>query len=153
MNKSRKLKPDKGFVPYPEKERDEFYPNGIFKFNISRMIEYINTNPEEFRQEEIIIQDYISAFSSLNEEHLPTVDTSKPVIIAEIAPERFNVIDGNHRLEKAKRSGQKAISAYRLTPEQHIKFLSSVKSYTAYIDYWNQKLKENQQRENKWGLK
>jgi len=69
------------------------------------------------------------------------VEISRPIILAEIAPGRYNLIDGNHRLEKAHRMGIKTIQAYRLNATQHIKFLIGKKTYTTYIEYWNSKLK------------
>lgn len=69
------------------------------------------------------------------------VEISRPIILAEIAPCRYNVIDGNHRLQKAHRMGIKVIQAYRLNVTQHIEFLISKKAYTTYIEYWNSKLK------------
>lgn len=38
MAKSRKLKIDKNYIPVPTHKRDEIYPNGIFHFNISRIL-------------------------------------------------------------------------------------------------------------------
>ena len=52
---------------------------------------------------------------SLNEEHLKTVNTRKPVIQAEISIGRFEIIDGNHRFEKAFRDEKKQLT--------HIKFM------------------------------
>jgi len=50
---------------------------------------------------------------------------SKPVILAEIAPDQYNLIDGNHRAEKAVRHGLEELKAYRLSAAQHIQFLTS----------------------------
>ncbi|MDO8803979.1 MAG: ParB/Srx family N-terminal domain-containing protein [Elusimicrobiota bacterium] len=65
---------------------------------------------------------------------------SKPILLAEISPGRFNVIDGNHRVERAAREGLKTIAARRIAAEHHIVFLTSLRSYLAYIEYWNSKL-------------
>jgi len=73
------------------------YPNGIFVFNITKMTDYIQTS--DYPCEEIQVKDYHSN-SKCNEDHLPTVDVTKPIIVAEISPGRYSVIDGNHRLEK-----------------------------------------------------
>jgi len=139
---TRKLKIDRRFTACPIEDGDELYPNGNFVFNISKMTEYIQENPDNIICEDVLVKDYISSFSKLNESHLPTVDVSKPVILAEIAPGRFNVIDGNHRMEKARKEGVERISAYKLSPEVHLKFLTTEEGYWAYIEYWNGKLKE-----------
>jgi len=53
------------------------------------------------------------------------------------------VIDGNHRMEKARRLGIERIPAFKLSPEQHLQFLTTEKGYLAYIEYWNGKMKVN----------
>jgi hypothetical protein len=134
------LKINRRFTPCPIDDDDELYPNGIFVFNITKMTDHIQTNPDIIC-EEVLVKDYISSFSKCNESHLPTVDVAKPVILAEIAPGRFNVIDGNHRMEQAKRSGVESIPAYKVGPEVHLQFLTTEKGYLAYIEYWNDKQK------------
>jgi len=69
------------------------------------------------------------------------VDVDRPVILAEIAPDRYNLIDGHHRIEKARKRGMEFVPAFRVAAEQHMAFLTTCTGYTAYIDYWNQKVK------------
>ena len=136
------LKFDKKFTPYPTDDEDELFQNGIFVFNISRMIEYIQDNPGLFTPEVVALKDVYSTSPHINETHLDSVDVSKPVILAEIAPDRFNLIDGHHRAEKAIRQKIETIKAYRLKAQQHIHFLNSRKGYEKYVEYWNDKLKD-----------
>jgi len=137
---AKMLNIDKKFAPCPMTDGDEMYPNGIFVFNITKMIAHIETMPDRMAREEIAVKDYYWGFSSLNETHLPTVDISRPVIIAEISPGRYELIDGHHRMERARRIGLESVLAYRMNVDQHIRFLTSMKAYTAYIEYWNSKL-------------
>jgi hypothetical protein len=44
------LKLDKKFQPCPLDEGDEAYPNGIFVFNIIRLLATIDAHPESGRQ-------------------------------------------------------------------------------------------------------
>jgi len=134
-----KLTFDKNFTPCPESDGDEFYPNGIFVFNITKMAEYIIDNPEVLVPEEMAVKG-LHKFLSINESHVDSVDISKPVILAEIAPSRFNLIDGQHRVEKAYRLGIETIQAYKLNVHQHIRFLTSRKAYEVYVEYWNSKI-------------
>ncbi len=106
------------------------------------MIEYIQGNPDSITLGEVAVSDFFSGFSSINESHMASVEISQPVIVAEISPGRCNLIDGNHRMEKARRMGIRNMPTYKLSPEQHMKFLTSEKAYVAYIEYWNSKLKE-----------
>lgn len=140
---TRKLKIN-NFTPCPIDDGDELYPNGIFVFNITKMADYVQNNPDSITYEDVLVRDFSSGSSRCNESHLATVDVSKPVIVAEISPGRFNLIDGNHRMEKARRLGRERIPAYKLSPEQHLHFLTTEKGYLAYIEYWNSKLKASQ---------
>ena len=131
---------DNNFTPCPKQDGDELYPNGIFVFNITKILEEIQKKPDCFIIEEAVVSDYTLGFSSINESHLDSVDLSSPVILAEISPGRYNLIDGYHRVEKARRLGIQKLPAYRLDVERHIKFLTSNRAYTTYIEYWNSKL-------------
>jgi ParB-like nuclease domain len=134
------LKINRHFTPCPVDDEDEMYPNGIFVFNITKMTEYIqNMN---IPCEELLVGDFNKVTTKFKEDYLVMVDVSKPIIVAEISPGRFNVIDGNHRMEKARRLGMEKIPAYKLGPEHHLRFLTTEKGYLAYIEYWNGKLKE-----------
>ena len=86
------------------------------------------------------MSDFCKGFSSINESHMDSVVISRPVILAEISPGQYNLIDGNHRMEKARRLGVMSILAYRVHVEQHIRFLTSKRAYLTYIEYWNSKL-------------
>lgn len=130
-------------MPLPSYEGDEIYRNGIFKFNVSRILEHIvngKLNPET---EYININEWlkIHGHGSVNEEHLPTVDTTKPILQAEIRPGRFEIIDGNHRFEKTYREGVAFIYSYKLTGEQLIPFFTEKRGYETFVEYWNSKLK------------
>jgi hypothetical protein len=59
---------------------------------------------------------------SVNEEHLLSVDITKPVIQGEIRLNRFEIIDGHHRITKAYRGGVERIDSYVLKGEQLISF-------------------------------
>ena len=146
---ARILKPSKRFKPCPADTGDELYPNGIFEYNISRLLAHIANHPGSFERESISVQS-LRHFAHINEAHIGTVDITKPILLAEIAPGNYNVIDGNHRLEMAKRLGIGEIPAYKFGPEVHINFLTSEKSYLAYIKYWNGKINAENKHRKKW---
>ncbi len=136
----RVLKVLKDFSPCPVKIGDEIYPNGIFEFNITEMIDFIRSNPSDFDIEDVSVDDFPPEFSSINQEHMDNVQFGEPVILAEMSPGRYNLIDGNHRMENARRLGVERIQAYRINARQHIRFLISATAYRAYVEYWNSKL-------------
>ena len=135
------LRVDNNFTPCPVDTGDELFPNGIFEFNITKMLEYIQKKPDSIALEEVAVSDFFEGFSSINEAHMDSVEISRPVILAEISPRRYNLIDGNHRMEKARRMGIKSLPAYKLNVDQHILFLTSARAYAAYVEYWNSKVK------------
>lgn len=134
------LKANPGFSPCPIQDGDELYANGIFVFNITKMLAHLQNNPDGVDLVEIAVSDF-NAQSCIDESHMTTVDISLPVVMAEISPGHYNLIDGNHRMEKARRSGVSKIWAYKFTMHQHISFLTSTKAYLSYVEYWNGKAK------------
>ncbi len=137
----RQLKLNKAFTPVSVNENDELFPNGIFEFNVTKMLAFIEANVDKFPVETVEVEP-LRGYSSetLDEETIRRADVSKPILLAEISPGRFNVIDGNHRVERAGRDGQKTIPAHRIGAEQHLAFLTSARAYEAYVGYWNSKL-------------
>ncbi len=134
-----KIKIDKNFTPCNIDYNDEIFPNGIFEFNITKMLDFIDTHPDEFIPEKVIVEDFPREYSSINKNHMSLVKILKPVILAEISPGNYNLIDGNHRMEKARNEGLEHIMAYRLNVKQHIQFLISKRAYSAFVEYWNSK--------------
>ena len=134
--KPKKLKLSKKFKALAREDGDEFFPNGIFKFNITKLLSLIAASSSQFPVEQISVKQYaIWDKKCLTETTVETANLANPIVLGEISPGRFNVIDGNHRLEKARRQGLEALPAYRVRVEQHLAFLTSEKAYEAYIKY------------------
>jgi len=143
MKKERTLRLDKNFTPCDVFENEGYYPNGVFVFNITRIIEHIKSGQLVVKQEDISVPEWYKtqvASIVINEEHIKTVTLEVPVIQAEISPGRFNIIDGNHRLERAYRDNVKTIKSYKVKAEQLIPYFIDVKGYQAFVAYWNDKL-------------
>jgi hypothetical protein len=142
----RRLKLNKKFQSIVFDEGDELYPNGIFEFNITKIIAFIQNNNDKFQPEEVAVKSIRTGFATrLNETTIKNANILTPIILAEISPGLFNVIDGHHRLERAYRDGVIKILAYKLLAEQHIMFITSTKAYKEYIQYWNNKIKDRMQ--------
>jgi hypothetical protein len=144
-NMMQKMKVDPNFTPCPVHEDDEIFPNGIFEFNVTRIVDYLNTTPPDVEVAEVAVTDLDQGFSTLNESHVESVDITRPVVLAEISPGHYNLIDGHHRVEKDRRQGVDTIRACKLTAAQHIRFLTSTKAYLSYVEYWNGKVKQRGQ--------
>jgi len=142
----KKLRRDRKFQPCPVEENDERFPNGIFDFNITKMVAFIERNRDQVALGKVDVNSTRSGLTThLDESTIESADLSAPIILAEISPGRYNLIDGHHRLERAFRLGKETLPAYKLTASQHIAFLTSQRAYDAYVDYWNEKVEIQQQ--------
>lgn len=129
-------------MPCPVEAGDELYPNGIFVFNVTRLLAFIRSHAEQFRSEPIELADLpdYGGPGTLNEAAIQAADLSRPILLVEIAPDRYNVIDGHHRVAKARREDVPRIPAYRVPCPEHVPFLTSIRAYESYVEYWNGKL-------------
>jgi hypothetical protein len=133
-----RLKIDKKFQPCPVEEGDEAFRNGIFEFNITRLLAFIDDHAERFPIYLIAVTDIPDyGGSHLDEQAVRTADLSLPVLLAEIAPGHYSLIDGNHRIGKARRDGVSTIPARRISCPEHVPFLTSTFAYEKYVEYWN----------------
>ncbi|MGG1686631.1 hypothetical protein [Pseudalkalibacillus sp. NRS-1564] len=143
--KHRKIQMNKNYIPLPCDIGDEVFRNGFFHFNISRIVEHIQSGILEVELDTIEVKDWFKHHfhSRINEEHLPTVDVNKPIIQAEIRPNMYEIIDGNHRIEKAYREDILTIQSYKLKGEQLLPYFTEKQRYVAYVEYWNLKIKDH----------
>lgn len=140
MDVASKMAIDSTFVPCPVDDGDEIYRNGLFYFNVTKMLKHINQNLGQYLLEEIPVENLSMFASSLNDDHVSLADITRPIILAEISPGSYVVIDGHHRLTRAKKMMVKTIPAYRLHVHQHIPFLIKKRAYLSYVEYWNSKI-------------
>jgi len=136
----KRLKIDPAFTPCPVKDGDELFPNGIFEFNITALLAHLESHPEGVTVVDIAVSDLDHSFTSFDESYVESADITRPVVLAEISPGRFNLIDGHHRVEKALRHDIATLRANKLTVLQHIAFLTSNRAYLSYVEYWNGKI-------------
>lgn len=136
-----KLRLDRKFQPCTPEVYEELYPNGIFVFNISRLLAFVQAHTDTFPVEQVelaAIPEYGGAH--LDEPTIRTADLSRPILLAEIAPGHYNVIDGQHRVARARRAGMRAVPARRIRCPHHVRFLTSTAAYRKYVVYWNSKV-------------
>ena len=84
------------------------------------------TKPEFIK----IMKFYLSSYKIGNEiEKLKNLNEGK-----------FEIIDGNHRFEKAFRDGKKTINSYKIYAEELIPYFYDQKGHECFVNYWNSKL-------------
>ena len=140
--KKRILKLNKKFEPSPI-PLEEIY-GGFLRFNISAIISDIATKKLLVQKKRIYLKkwfkEHSADFSVINEKHLRTVDLTVPVIQAEIRIQRYEIIDGNHRMKKALDNGRTYINSYQVSGEQLANYLLNKEQYESYVRYWNEKV-------------
>lgn len=148
-------------IPPPPAIDDELFTTGVFYWNISAILVWLeNTLSKGIKHETIAVPVDIwkpsYANHPMNPEHVAAADITRPLILAEIAPDYksyrqeirdddwlgrgYQLIDGYHRVEKAKGLGLETLPAVVLQMEEHIPFM--YKGYERYVDYWNGKLRD-----------
>ena len=151
----RKLPVMRVNTPIVPNQGDEVFTSGVFFFNITAMLEWL----ESESLETVNVPVSICPVTEKEEHNIEKADITRPIIVAEIAPDyrdfrpeiRVNdwiargycLIDGYHRVEKARRLGIDTLPAFVLRMEQHVPFL--YKGYEEYVQYWNGKLEIRQE--------
>ncbi len=130
------------FKPLPVDKEDELFRNGIFEFNITKILAFIKAQSNLFPVTKVQLKSLYNGenTSHLDENTICNANLNTPILLAEISPGRFNVIDGNHRVAKARREGLEELSHYRIFAKDHTAFLTSESAYREYVKYWNQKI-------------
>ena len=136
------MKLNKKFTPISE-TAEEVY-GGFLQFNISAIIQDIASKKLIVDKKRIHIKNWFKEhsieFGVINKEHLPSVDLSVPIIQAELRINKYEIIDGNHRMQKAFDNGRIYINSYQIKGEQLANYLMSKEQYESYIRYWNEKV-------------
>ena len=140
--KKRILKLNKKFEPSPI-PAEEVY-GGYLQFNISAIISDIATKKLLVQKKRIYLkkwfQEHPADFSIIDKEHLKSVNLNTPVIQAEIRIQKYEIIDGNHRMKKALDDGRTYINSYQVSGEQLANYLLNKEQYESYVQYWNEKV-------------
>ena len=111
-------------------------------FNVTRLLEHVARHPAQVALVQVSVGSFPRWDRPLADADVEAADLARPVLLAEISPGSFNLIDGHHRLEKARRRGVETLPAYRLTAAQHVRFLTSTRAYLEFVRYWNGKVGE-----------
>lgn len=157
----RLLSTERKDTPVLPEAGDEIFCNGVFYFNITALLAWLRENPQPVVS--MPIDMWISSFPK-EECYMEAADVTRPIVIAEIAPDYLDFvtdiperhwpsrgyacIDGQHRIEKARRLGTKSLPAVVIRMEQHTPFL--YKGYDKYVEYWNGKLKDRTEDALRW---
>ncbi|MCP2033591.1 hypothetical protein L1279_000574 [Planomicrobium sp. HSC-17F08] len=149
-----KLKENPDFIPCTPVVGDEMLGGYPFKWNVTRATEWIEKNLDKVELSTVQVNppDPGADSADLDEEFIPKADLSRPVVMVRMRPEFFRLMDGNHRVAKARRLGVKELQAYYLTPAQHRQFFTFEEADRLYVDYWNDKLKWLEKEGRPWGI-
>ncbi len=102
-------------------------------------IELLLKDIELFQKREFNVEKlYNSNPSRVDEEYAMTTDVTKPLVIAQLSDKIDKLIDGNHRLYKAHKTGMQTICCCYLSPKEHTKYICDYDAevYRSVIDNW-----------------
>lgn len=98
--------------------------NGILIWDITSILEDIENHPDSYTVR------YLPASllarhneSKVSHTRAMSTDISKPLVVAELSEDHILLIDGNHRLYKARTLGMENVPCYYLTREQQQHFI------------------------------
>ena len=89
----RALKPDPNHHAPDLREGEEGY-GGFFKINVSALREVIEAHPEDFERIIVPVKELYRGAKELTNEYVEKADLSRPIILAEIAPDRADFNKG-----------------------------------------------------------
>lgn len=96
--------------------------SGTILWNISEMLKYTSQYTKQLMKVDDLVRRNI--FSG-QIEHAMETDINNPIVIINLFEGKDKVIDGNHRLFKAKRLGIEYIEAYYLKQNQHTQYIEN----------------------------
>lgn len=139
----RALPYDPDFTPCPCNQGDEIFSKGHLKLNITSIIKKIESGELVLTIEEINVKSWFLInfqHGTINEAHLSDVDMSKPIIMAEKKHGVFSVIDGNHRMARARRENLQFIPAFKIPGRELLPFFTEKEAYEKFLWEWNEDL-------------
>lgn len=114
----------KKFVPRKPNYKDEqFYYAGIW-WNVSSMLEYITSMGMEPREYAIDQLRSENDFVDVDRKYAIATDLSNPGIIIQLTREHILLMDGHHRLHRALIDGCSTFSAFYLSLDEQIHFIT-----------------------------
>ncbi len=141
---SRELIYDPNYVPCPTAPGDEIYVKGTLSLNITAVLKSISAGEIQCPCEDLNIKTWFlinfQQQGTIHETHLDKVDLKKPIVLAERKPGAFTVVDGHHRMAKARRDGVENIKAYKISGKDFISFFTTLESYEKFLWDWNEDL-------------
>ena len=143
------------YYDFHNDDREEWFPNGIFNYNVSRLMKDLAADNNEKNTRtpwlntsvrvNVSVAEAIAhchGLEHLEEEHIQAADLDRPLIFIEVAPDNFNLVDGHHRLEKARRQGITELPGWMVFAHAAVRYLGSEFEYSRYVGYWNSKIED-----------
>lgn len=143
------------YYSFNNDDREEWFPNGIFNYNVSRLMRDLAADIDKKEKEtpwlnaavkrNVSVEEAIHhahGLEKMEDAHIQAADLCRPLIFVEIAPDSYNLIDGHHRLEKARSAGIEELPAWWVGAHSAIRYLGSESEYSTYAGYWNSKIED-----------
>lgn len=134
---------------------EEWYSCGIFRYDVMTMKTLCrNGGNNRIICKNVSVKELSEQLYSdmdLKEIYIDKADLSEPVILGEIAPDNYHLMDGYHRLAKAMRQKVETLPAYFVKSDVAAQLILDDDAYKKYIIYWNTKVMEANQNIHYYG--
>ena len=130
-----------GFYAFDPKNRKEWFRSGFFEYDVTRLLAAEQTGRLSPYLHNVSVTECISFFGKpfLPATHIEEADLSRPLLMAELSPFSYILVDGYHRLAKAAAHQIETLPAYCLPAKFAAEFLCKEKQYLEFTSYWNGK--------------
>lgn len=86
-------------------------------------IDFIISEIKGSRTKALSVDKLYNEKNQVNKSYAMQTDLQFPIIVAKLSNEEFEIVDGKHRLYKAKMTGLKEIDSYCIEPNDLFKYL------------------------------
>lgn len=107
-------------------EGDEIFKSYGGTWNITKLQKYLERSSEyRYTLDKDFYEHLIRDDQTVDESKIDNVDLQVPIIVAQLNNHRYLLIDGIHRVRKAKKNNMECMHAYVVPFEIHVKFLKT----------------------------
>ncbi len=127
----------RAFSPIPLQAGQEYLAIGPYEWHITALKQYLRQVFALRYLRFVRVERYMHPYLQVDEQHMEQVNVLSPVILAELYPGEYVVIDGQHRLSKASRMERERILAYKVPAAIHAHFMTTLEAHEAFVHYHN----------------
>jgi len=140
----------KDYEPAWQTNDDEIFHFGALRWNVTKMKQWIKENVDSLDILDIPVEPWAVFIENVirhREDHIDEVNIAEPLIAVEMLEDSIIVVDGAHRILKAKKLGIENLKTYFLPFDLQVQFLINEWEYEQAITMWNNDCEQRSKKE------